>query len=188
MGDERLILLGNEQVAAGTYLLRLHVPVDVWVRYGRVARQPIHTPPGEVVYIGSALGKRGMPLARRLLRHACRAGGHPSQPITDALVAYWGLPLPPKKSLKWHVDYLLQHKDVSLTHVVAVRDHVRLEPALAAWIVDQPGFVPAAAGLGASDAPTAAHLLYNSSSLDVWWRALPRAIEAQFGDYLEIGD
>lgn len=183
MDDERLILLGDGQVEAGTYVLRLRVPVDVWVRYGRAQPHPIHTPPGEVVYIGSALGKRGMPLARRLLRHACRASGHPPHPIADALMAQWGLPLPRKKSLRWHVDYLLQNKDVALTHVVAVRSHARLEPALAAWIASQPGFVPIAAGLGASDAPTAAHLLYNSAPLDAWWRALPLVIEG-----MGIGD
>ncbi len=177
MDEKRLILLGDEQVAAGTYVLRLRVSVDVWVRYGRARPHPIHTPPGEVVYIGSALGKRGKPLARRLLRHASRASGHPPHPIADALMAQWELPLPKKKSLRWHVDFLLQNKDVFLTHVVAVRSHARLESALAGWIAAQPDLVPVAAGLGASDAPTAAHLLYNSGPLDAWWRALPQVIE-----------
>lgn len=171
-----LTLLGKAY-PGGTYLLRMQVARTVAVQYGRFSPQPIATNAGEVVYLGSALGQRGAStLARRLLRHAARSGGLPPHPIGTELESAFGLSLPLRKTLRWHVDYLLQETAVALTHILAIRSPQRLEPALGQWLNQQPHLHPVAPGLGASDARHVTHLLYSATSLDEWWAMLPEAV------------
>ncbi len=61
------------------------------------------------------------------------------------------------------MDYLLDELEVALVGVWAWRTAAPLESALAAWLAAQPGILPLAAGLGASDDREQTHLLRVSS-------------------------
>jgi Uri superfamily endonuclease len=78
-----------------------------------------------------------------------------------AQLATAGLPARPPavKRLHWHIDYLLDEPGVALAGVWAWRTAESLEGALAGWLAAQPGVVPLAAGLGASDDRGRTHLL-----------------------------
>ena len=157
-------------------------------------------PAGVYVYVGSAMGRRGpATLARRLLRHAVRSGRRkvhrvfraPSgkgaeapttnQPILGDMLRTFvetglappGVRPPARKSLHWHVDYLLEHPAAVLTQAIAIRSAGRLEDSLAAHLAADPGTVPLAPGLGASDAAGQTHLLRAPAALS-WWEALAR--------------
>lgn len=155
-------LLGDESVG-GTYVLRLRVERAVAVQFGRFGQgQPIVVPAGECVYVGSAI--RG--LGARLLRHASRMDDRFPQSIRAEMAALFvaaGLvkekrSFPPKR-LHWHIDYLLEKSEVELMHVIALRSLVRLETAVADWLVQDPATFIIAPGLGAQDNPGSTHLL-----------------------------
>jgi len=73
---------------ARTYQLHITVARQVTVRVGRLGN--FDFPPGRYVYTGSA--RKGM--AARVARHLCS-----------------------DKPCRWHIDYLLGHPDVRVTHV-----------------------------------------------------------------------
>lgn len=90
----------------GAYLLRIALPADLALAFGRFRRgSPISLPSGEYIYVGSAMGRHGWPLAARLLRHATRSGDRPPHALRAALVAHFSatitdpatglLPFPP---------------------------------------------------------------------------------------------
>ena len=156
---------GDTSCSGGVYVLRLRVAAPLAVVFGRFrGGQPITVPAGDYFYVGSALNGLGA----RLLRHATRRGDRPPQAIRDALagqLAAAKLPArpPAAKRLHWHVDYLLDEMAVELAGVWAWRTAAPLESALAAWLAAQPGILPLAAGLGASDDRGQTHLLRVSS-------------------------
>lgn len=156
---------GDTSCSGGVYVLRLRVAAPLAVVFGRFrGGQPITVPAGDYFYVGSALNGLGA----RLLRHATRRGDRPPQAIRDALagqLAAAKLPArpPAAKRLHWHVDYLLDEPDVALVGVWSWRTAAPLESALAAWLAAQPGILPLAAGLGASDDRGQTHLLRVSS-------------------------
>ena len=156
---------GDTSCSGGVYVLRLRVTAPLAVVFGRFrGGQPITVPAGDYFYVGSALNGLGA----RLLRHATRRGDRPPQAIRDALagqLAAAKLPArpPAAKRLHWHVDYLLDEPDVALVGVWSWRTAAPLESALAAWLAAQPGILPLAAGLGASDDRGQTHLLRVSS-------------------------
>jgi Uri superfamily endonuclease len=80
--------------------------------------------------------------------------------IRDELAARWQAAsgAPPRR-LRWHIDYLLDERDAELIGVWGWRTAEPLESTLAGWLAAQPGVVPLAAGLGASDDPGRTHLL-----------------------------
>lgn len=175
------MIVGDESLG-GTYVLRLGVGRVVAVQFGRFSGgQPITIPAGDCLYVGSAL--RG--LGARLLRHASRTDASRPQPIraemAQLLVAA-GLikgdgastgsaggvrPFPPKR-LHWHIDYLLEKPEVELTHVIALRGSLRLETAVADWLVQDPATFVIAPGLGARDNPGSTHLLGIRAD-ETWW-------------------
>ncbi len=156
---------GDTSCSGGVYVLRLRVTAPLAVVFGRFhGSRPIAVPAGDYFYVGSALNGLGA----RLLRHATRSGDRPPQAIRDALagqLAAAGLATrpPAAKRLHWHVDYLLDELEVALVGVWAWRTAAPLESALAAWLAAQPGILPLAAGLGASDDREQTHLLRVSS-------------------------
>ncbi|MEW6754190.1 MAG: DUF123 domain-containing protein [Candidatus Latescibacterota bacterium] len=194
-----VILLGDPTCTAGTYLLRVRLSRAARVAFGRFAGgRRLLLPAGEYAYVGSAMGARGSAsLGCRLLRHATRTGDRPphalrgelalrlqqagllrrsagaagaaldagEQPETGASRA-----VRPKR-LRWHVDYLLDHRAASLRGVIVWRWRVRLEGPLAAWLVRQPGTRPVAPSLGAGDDPGQTHLLAVPAD-DEWWSAV----------------
>jgi Uri superfamily endonuclease len=161
----------------GAYVLRIVVQRDLRLSFGRFdGGRRVRLPAAEYVYAGSAMAPRGAgSLGPRLLRHATRSGRRPPHLIRDQLLAdlaragLRGAPCRAKHA-HWHVDYLLDHPAVDLIDALVVRAASRLEHRLAAWLAADPGIVPAAAGLGASDAPGATHLLRVVGPLG-WWDA-----------------
>lgn len=150
----------------GAYLLWMRAREQASVTFGRFqGGRPVAIPPGWYVYVGSAMGPRGASaLAGRLLRHATRTGGRPAHAIREPLqarLAAAGLValLPAGKTLRWHIDYLLDEADVAMTGVAAIRTTARLEGALVERLLAQPGIVPLAPGLGGSDDRGRSHLL-----------------------------
>ncbi|GAB4578057.1 MAG: hypothetical protein Fur0022_07890 [Anaerolineales bacterium] len=71
--------------------------------------------------------------------------------IFGKLVGTHTLHPPQTKTLRWHVDYFLEQKEVELVGVFAIRSPVRLEGELAHWVGDDPATDIIAPGLGAGD-------------------------------------
>jgi Uri superfamily endonuclease len=178
---DTVTILGKDELR-GTYILRIFVTEDLYVRFGRFRQgAPIHVPHGEVLYIGSAMAQKGsMTLARRLLRHATRR--LPKQPhnlrplLLEKLIAAGlappGLQPPTNKKLFWNIDYLLDEKDVELAQVFILRSADRLEEPLADLLLTDPTCQPIAPGLGAHDSRASTHLLQVHAE-DQWWQTLP---------------
>ncbi len=72
----------------GVYLLRLNVSQPVAVQFGRFQNGRLFlVPPGDYLYVGSALGQKGSAsLARRLLRHASRGDAHRPHPVRQEML------------------------------------------------------------------------------------------------------
>lgn len=165
--------MSGDSGTMGAYVLLVRVANSLSIAFGRFREgHPIAVLAGAYVYAGSARGHGATSLAGRLLRHATRSGGRPPHAIRDDLAARLaaaGLvaPLPPAKRLRWHVDYLLDEPAAEIRGVWAIRAAVPLEAALARWLASQPGVVPLAPGLGASDDPGQTHLLRVISSAGI---------------------
>jgi Uri superfamily endonuclease len=170
---------GNSQ--AGTYLLRLRLARKVRLRFGRFnGGAAIPLPSGEYVYVGSALaGSGAASLARRLVRHATRSRGRPPHALRRELIARCrrlglggaGLEPPLEKTIRWHIDYLLDLEAVELAGVVVLRSRERLEGVLAGMLEEDPQARIVARGLGAGDAAGRTHLLRVEAG-EEWWRDL----------------
>lgn len=181
----------GEASQGGVYLLRLTVSQPVVVQFGRFQNGRLFPiPPGDYLYVGSALGQKGSSsLARRLLRHASRRDSHTPQPIRQKMVrlfAQIGLgptPLQPPaaKKLRWHVDFLLEELGVALTAVYFLRSAQRLEERLARWLLTLPELSPLAVGLGSSDDPGGTHLL-RVTAVPAWWSAFPQQLSCFLQD------
>ncbi len=175
----------------GAYILRVAVAGPVAVSFGRFNHgEAIPLPAGEYLYLGSALGQKGAgSLARRLLRHATRSGAWPPHPIRAAMLAHFpavGLgsrPLlpPPAKKLRWHIDYLLNCRNVDLTGAVIIRAGRPLEAKLGRLLAADAQTAIIAKGLGASDIKGNTHLLRVGGDA-AWWASLPERIYPLIAD------
>ena len=170
----------------GAYLLRIHVTRPLAVVFGRFRDgAPIAVPAGDCIYVGSALGARGAgALRHRLLRHTARSGDKPSHVLHAALGEHFarsgapGIPTSaPKKTLRWHVDYLLDEEAAQISAVYILRCPRRLEEAIAALLLQDQRVFVIAPGLGASDARSASHLLGVRAD-SVWWDRLAEQLNA----------
>jgi Uri superfamily endonuclease len=182
---QRITILG-ESTASGAYVLRMHVDEPLAVVFGRFqGGEPVALPPGEYIYVGSAMGRQGASsLPQRLLRHATRSAGRAPQRLRPELLAALAeanlvapsARLPASKTLRWHVDYLLDESAATLAGVIALPNPLRHETALAQRVADDPHTVAPASGLGASDASGATHLqriaLPEALSPEQWWESL----------------
>lgn len=168
-------------IESGAYVLRMRVAAPLLLSFGRFQDgRPVTVPTGDILYVGSAMGRRGSStLARRLLRHATRTPPLPPHPIRDELLARLraagmggqALAPPASKRVHWHVDYLLDRPGVTLTHVLIVRSPRPLEATLAQRLNTDPCTALIAPGLGASDSAAPAHLLHLDAPPG-WWEAL----------------
>ena len=177
----KVVILG-ENSPGGVYLLRIRLAADSEVSFGRFRNgDPLSLEAGEYVYIGSAHGRRGSStLANRLLRHATRSKGKPHliqeelvQVLSDAgLVGK----LPTKKTVRWHIDYLLDLQEAEITGVLAYRATEQVEKPLAERLETDEHTHPVAPGLGASDHPGHSHLVKVVVN-DDWWDSLDENYE-----------
>ncbi len=162
-----LTVLGSGDLG-GTYVLRVEVKRDLRVGFGRFMKgRKIAVPAGVYVYVGSAMGS-DRSLGRRLARHATRSGRRSKHKMRDEIIEVFGADVLPKgiKQLRWHVDYLLDRREVILTDVIAIRSAVRLEGVIAEFLMMNGEIIEK--GLGASDDPGRTHLLKVSAGMG-WW-------------------
>lgn len=175
----------GSQTQGGIYLLRLTVSQPILVGFGRFQHgRSLPVAAGDYLYVGSALATQGSTsLARRLLRHASRnnvVAPHLLRQKMLQLFPQIGLgptPLlpPAHKTLRWHVDFLLEETAVSLTTVYLIRHNklgAALETAVARFLLTLPNIAPLAVGLGSSDDPGGTHLLGVAAD-SAWWSAFP---------------
>lgn len=178
-GMSSVTIFGDDSLG-GTYVLRMRVDEAVAVRFGRFQDgELVLIPPGEMLYLGSAM--KG--LASRVLRHALRSGDKPAHGLYEPLLAKMrkvGLAgdrfrPPTQKKLHWHIDYLLDETAVTLTHIILIRSQERLEDELGGWLLAQPETSVLVPGLGASDVKGHTHLLTVQAD-ETWWEGIPDQI------------
>jgi len=185
MATCQTVTLIGDVAPGGLYILDILLSKDVFVRFGRYRNgELVLLPMGEYLYVGSARGQRGSStLANRLLRHASRCGNHNPHLIRSLLAEKFeavgmGGVMPEKKSLHWHVDYLLDLPEAEINHVVILYGEVISEKRLAKIVQDQPEVKPFAPGLGAGDDPGSTHLLAFQSG-ESGWRKLVGVLQAE---------
>jgi Uri superfamily endonuclease len=127
--------LGGLPSAPGTYALWLRLARRATVTVGRLGTFAF--PPGEYLYVGSALGPGG--LAARVAHHA----HHSPSP-------------------HWHIDYLRRH--AALVAIWHRSGGVRREHNWAAALTQLRGATVPVAGFGASDCRCPAHLVRMTSA------------------------
>lgn len=180
----------GSQSQGGVYLLQLTVSQTVSVCFGCFQNgRPLPVAAGEYIYVGSALAAKGATsLARRLLRHASRCDPAKPHALRQEMVQQFsqiGLgptPLLPssRKTLRWHIDFLLEETAVTLTAVYLIRHTelgVTLETAVAHFLLTLPTIAPLAVGLGSSDDPGGTHLLHVAAD-EAWWTDFPEQLTA----------
>jgi len=152
--------------------LRIRVREDIGVVFGRFGKgRPVPVPEGEYGYVGSALGGQGASsLGPRLLRHATRSGSRPPHSIRAAMTGRG-------KTLRWHIDHLLDRLDAELVSVIALRSPERLEPVWGRLLEEDSHTHVVEKGLGAGDAPGDTRLLRVEAD-EGWWAGLPRRLSA----------
>lgn len=154
----------------GTYALFITLSKELNLAFGKfLGGRKILLEPGSYMYIGSALGNRpsGTPLARRLVRHASRSNGKPPHELWDCMVRFFlenrladpDLKLPSKKTLHWHIDYLLDSQHAQIVKVLIIRSPDRLETALSNLAASLDETFIIARKLGARDVRGGTHLL-----------------------------
>ena len=168
----------GQEGPGGLYLLRIQVSKDVFVRFGQYRLGGVvEVSAGEYVYTGSAQGLKGSTtLASRLLRHTSRSGSKPPHLIRGLLAEQLqsvglGGAMSEKKTLHWHIDYLLDLAAVEISNVIAFRSGDKIESHLATFVEDQSETEIFAPGLGASDRSGGTHLLRVEADED-WWQNL----------------
>lgn len=179
------VMVFGDDCLGGSYLLRMRVVQDVWVRFGRFqGGEPVLIPHGEMLYLGSAM--KG--LASRVLRHALRSGDGSAHGLYELLLLKMkegGLVSdrfhpPTQKKLHWHIDYLLDETAVSLTQAILIRSQDRLEDSLGEWLLAQPEMFVLASGLGASDVKGHTHLLGVKANAKWWTAIVPKLSQLDF--------
>lgn len=191
------VIIWGEEAVSGAYVLRIGVEQPLHVHFGRYREgRAIAVPAGRLVYVGSAMGRKGSTtLARRLLRHATRSEGRPPHGIRDTLLGWLqeaglapaGVRPPATKRLHWHVDYLLDEGAATLEAVLVIRSVQREEGRLAELLGQSPHTAPLAPGLGAADAPGSTHLLRLDGGEGAW-REMLRTLHAAGLDGDDDGD
>jgi Uri superfamily endonuclease len=178
--DPTITLIGPAQ-PGGVYLLWIALAKEQSLAFGRFRRgEQIHLPAGGYLYVGSAYGQRGAAtIGYRLLRHATRTSSlpHSIRPRLLNTLQEKGLPakLPTRKSLHWHIDYLLDLPEAKLQGVIAILTNQRMEAKMATALAKQPETLVLAIGLGASDHAGGTHLLHIPAG-QAWWESLTRQI------------
>lgn len=174
------VTLRGTQHQTGVYVLHLHCAQAQAIVFGRFAGgRPVPIPAGDLLYVGSAMGRHATSLAGRLLRHATRCPPAPPHDLRDEVrlaLLEVGLDAagPDRKRQHWHIDYLMDAPGVTLQHVWAERTATPLEWQLAGWLATLPELQPVAPGLGASDHRGHTHLWRLDPSGD--WESLARRL------------
>jgi len=121
----------------GIYTLIIFLSREICLNVGRLGQQKF--PRGYYTYIGSALGKGSSSLKRRVSRH-----------------------LQKEKRNFWHIDFLLDNENATVTAVVAAQTNRKLECTLNRYMKREGGAKIIVKGFGASDCREncGSHFLY----------------------------
>ena len=153
----------------GSYILFIRISSSFQLAFGRFQHSRLFTlPVGDYLYIGSALGSRGNPLARRLIRHASRSKGVQPHEIQASLIQFFSendaslncTVEPTAKKLHWHIDYLLEHLETEIAHIVIIQNPEKIEHKLSEFLASLHETSPLAPRLGAQDTRNSTHLLH----------------------------
>ena len=121
-------------VLRGTYTLLLACKRPFRVRIGKLGQ--IRLEKGNYLYTGSALGTGAVSLEQRVARHRRR-----------------------NKRVKWHVDYLTVHREITVVNVICIEINKRLECQINQQILSNLNGKPIIRRAGASDCKCGGHLL-----------------------------
>lgn len=178
----KITILGDPY-PSGVYLLAIQLVEDHEIAFGEFQYgKPVRLPEGCYLYVGSAYGQhRSSSLGYRLLRHTSRSGSmgpHLIQPLLENSLEAAGLlgSIPKRKTLHWHIDYLLDLPSAEIRGVVALRTMRQVESELADRVSHQAETMILAQGLGASDYPGKTHLFFADADAQ-WWSKLPDLIK-----------
>jgi Uri superfamily endonuclease len=121
----------------GNYTLLIFIKAQKQIAIGRMGTK--HFQKGYYAYTGSAFGKGSLSLGGRIQRHIRK-----------------------RKTRRWHIDYLLSNKDVSLKAVVAGVMRQKMECAINRCLRDTFHAQIPLSGFGSSDCKEhcCSHLLY----------------------------
>ncbi len=126
----------------GAYLLVLKVKRNVSIRVGSLGK--INFKKGFYCYVGSALGK--MSLEKRICRH-------------------YRLNRNKRGKIRWHIDYLLVHKDIELVSALYKRSKQKIECKLSNKIAKLSEFT--VKKFGSTDCRCFGHLHFLGKDLKV---------------------
>ena len=118
----------------GTYTLLLACKRPFKLRIGKLGLTKVER--GHYLYTGSALGTGAVSLEQRIARHRKR-----------------------NKHVKWHVDYLTVHHEITVVNVICTEINERLECQINQQIMSNLNGEPIIRRAGASDCKCSAHLL-----------------------------
>lgn len=118
----------------GTYTLIMECKKPFRVEIGSIGRVQIDE--GFLVYTGSALGRGGASLERRIERH-CRR----------------------RKRVRWHVDFLTIRQQIIIRKVICIDSPERLECRINRRIISELAGTPVTLRAGATDCKCDGHLL-----------------------------
>ncbi|NMW22507.1 MAG: DUF123 domain-containing protein [Chlorobiaceae bacterium] len=152
----------------GSYLLLIRISSPFQLAFGRFQQGRLFTiSKGNYLYIGSALGRTGNPLAKRLIRHASRSNGKQPHEIRAAIIKLFSsddgigncATEPTDKKLHWHIDYLLDHAEAEIEHIVIIRSPAAMEHQLSELLASLNETSQLAPRLGAQDTRNSTHIL-----------------------------
>jgi len=167
MSGSQFTIFGNKYTM-GSYILFIRISSSFQLAFGRFQQSRIFSiPEGDFLYIGSALGSTGNPLAKRLIRHASRSSEKKPHEIREAIIKLFSKDdasrncsvEPMKKKLHWHIAYLLEHAETDISHIVIIRHPEKIEHKLSEFLASVQETSLLAPRLGAQDTRNSNHIL-----------------------------
>jgi len=145
------------KISCGTYILFFSIKEECAVTPGKLGKFVI--PPGNYCYIGSAL----LNLQKRILRHLRKN----------------------KNRYHWHIDYLLNQKEVSIDKVWILLSRIHLECCLNNEVLQKLCGYSIITGFGSSDCKSRclSHLTYLEISTNDVIRHLNHYINGHLTEY-----
>ena len=185
MSGSQFTIFGNKYTM-GSYILFIRISSSFQLAFGRFQQSRLFSiPEGNYLYIGSALGGKGYPLARRLIRHASRSNGKQPHKIQIEIIKLYSkndaarkcAVIASEKKLHWHIDYLLEHKEAEITHIVILQHPEKMEPHLSEFLASIRETSLVAPRLGAQDTRNSSHILRITD---------PQVILEQLGQFIPL--
>lgn len=126
----------------GSYTLVMACEKPFKIKIGKAGQAQIER--SLYLYTGSALGRGGTSLERRVSRHYRK-----------------------NKQIKWHIDYLTARPEITIKMAICLHSKKRFECQINQLIISKLYAKPVLLHAGATDCRCAAHLLFLSSPEDI---------------------